>query len=199
MPSPTTGWGQRVWQYAGTTRLPLATTRKLSAIEQALVNEHPERSDLRYNLTFSEHDLAEIHKRHGLLDEALAGYRRVLAIREAIAVSDPADVRARHGIASACMGLSDTTRQLKRFPEALRYAERAVAIQEQLAGAGRESSEPLARARWTLANAYLGWGKTQGPGAAGYLDQASQYYQYCPVPARVRAVAEARPIGEVTE
>ncbi len=121
--------------------------------------------------------MAEIHKRNGRLDEALAGYRRVLAIRESLAASDPADVRAKSGIASVCIGLSDAARQLKQFPEALRYAERAVAIQEQLAGAGRENSEPLAKARWTLANAYLGWAKNQAQGAGAHLDQASRYYR----------------------
>ena len=146
-------------------------------IEQALVKERPERADLRYNQTFTEHDLAEIYAREGRLDEALASYQRTLAVREEIASADPTDTRAQHGIASACLGLEQTLRALKRFPEALRYAERGVTIEERLAGPKRTISESLARAWWSVANAHLGWAKAQARRAPIHLELASNYYQ----------------------
>ncbi len=150
--------------------------REALAIDEGLLQEHPERDDLRYNLTFALNDLALLDMQAGRLDDALAGAERALRIREAIFAADPTNKRAEQGIASTCQTLAQVLIQQKRFEAALGYGQRSVSILAPGPEQARAPSSELAWAYWRIADAYLGWAKALPARATDHLDAAAHYY-----------------------
>ncbi|HEY2013511.1 MAG TPA: tetratricopeptide repeat protein, partial [Bryobacteraceae bacterium] len=148
--------------------------REALAIDQSLVDEHPERADLRYNLTQTQNDLAVVDTEEGRFDEALTGIHRALATREAMLASDPGDARTRDGVASALQTLCDVLTRQKHYPEALAAATRSVEIAES---GSRTESIRIARGWYRIGNANLGWAKTAPAASRAHLDQAGRYLE----------------------
>jgi tetratricopeptide (TPR) repeat protein len=142
-------------------------------IDEALAKQHPDRADLRYNLTFTENDLAGIEMHAGKFDEALSHINDVLTIREEMRAADPNDTRARDGVASADQTMSDLLATQKHYPAAFDYARRSV---ELMGGANQTPTVRLARGLHRMGVASLGWAKSGRADSAEHLAAASIYY-----------------------
>jgi hypothetical protein len=143
-------------------------------IDQALVKQHPERADLRYDLTFTENDLAGIEMDTEKFDTALNHIQDVLAIRKEMQDADPNDTRARDGVASADQTMSDLLARQKHYPAAFDYARRSV---ELMGGANQTPTVRLARGLIRMGLASVGWAKSGQAAAAEHLAAASSYYK----------------------
>jgi tetratricopeptide (TPR) repeat protein len=76
--------------------------------------------------------VGQIHDELGSTHEALAAFRRALAIREALAAAQPANFQLRADLARAHFAVGFALRPMGRLGEAVRSLERSLAIEEGL-------------------------------------------------------------------
>jgi tetratricopeptide (TPR) repeat protein len=144
-------------------------------IEQALVAAHPENTNLRYDLTFTESDLASIDSNQGRKSQALEAYRNVLAVRERMLANDPEDVRTKLGVANTCRNLSSLLGSVQQFPEAVQFARRAATLDAELKRQGQLDPIFSARTFRLLGDTYLAWSKSAP--SQERMDKAHEYYR----------------------
>jgi tetratricopeptide (TPR) repeat protein len=102
----------------------------------------------------------------GSRQEALAAYRRALAIREDLAAAEPANARLQEGMAQIHERIAYTFEELARLDEASRSMERALAIREVLV----RDHPGNATYMWNMASCQFNLGAYQGQ--AGHPDEA---------------------------
>ena len=146
------------------------------AIDRQLSTEFPRRADLRFNLSFTEHDLAVVDLHLDRLNDAGGLLQDVLAIRKAMLEADPLDTRAAQGFEDACITMSDLLRTTKRFPEAIAYARQSIDIINRN-GPPNLVSFGRAAAVVRLADAHYAWAKEKPEEANEHLASAERYYE----------------------
>jgi serine/threonine-protein kinase len=105
------------------------------------------------------HDLSDAYYRVGDIQEglgsrheALAAYRRNLAIKEALAAAQPANLELRSALARAHFSIGLVLRPMGRLGEAMRSLERSLAIDEGLVRDDPTQVQFQVDLAWTLQN-----------------------------------------------
>jgi serine/threonine-protein kinase len=85
-----------------------------------------------YDLSESYSRVGDVQEGLGSMHEALAAHRRALAIREALAAAQPANLQLRSALARAHFRIGIVLRPMGRLRDAIRSLERSLAIDEGL-------------------------------------------------------------------
>jgi tetratricopeptide (TPR) repeat protein len=101
----------------------------------AVVDAEPSDAEWRAQLALSNDLIADAHARKWEVNDALAGYRAALALREELAARDPGNLHWQRGIALSQTNIGDMLRRQGKWGPALDTYRAAVATEERLAAA----------------------------------------------------------------
>lgn len=124
----------------GDTQAALAAAARGVAIMEALVAGNPADAEFQNDLAVSYERIADVMMAQGRREEALASYRKSLAIAEKLA-ADPTNADAQHDLSISYNKVGDVLFELRQHQEALDLYRKSLAIVEKLVAADPGNAE----------------------------------------------------------
>ena len=138
--------------------------REMLELRRELAHVDPTNKQAQEDLSLAHRLHGDVLRLAGKLDDAMEAYQRSLALRRALAEAHPGDRHHQAHVAGAITTISATYQAMAKAPEAIAYAQQAVAMFEQMRAAGTANDldlDNLSKAHQRLGDLYLISQRTQ--------------------------------------